>query len=231
MDIDLFYREKGQGFPLLLLHGNGEDGTYFSHQMDYFSKSYRVIALDTRGHGQSPRGTAAFSIGQFAEDLFDWMNAQEIEKAIVLGFSDGANIATRFALRHPDRVSRLILNGGNLNAKGVKPSVQLPITLGYHLARFFAKWSPNAQKKRELLGLMVNDPNILPRELAGLTMPTLVIAGTRDMIREDHTKLIAASIPRGQPRLIPGTHFIANQEHAAFNAAVEDFLSATGGIT
>ena len=56
VDIELFYREKGSGEPLLLLHGNGESGAYFTHQMDYFQNKYRVIAPDTRGHGKSPRG-------------------------------------------------------------------------------------------------------------------------------------------------------------------------------
>lgn len=55
MDIQLSYTEKGTGHPLILLHGNGEDGTYFSHQVSCFSKTYRVIAIDTRGHGKSPR--------------------------------------------------------------------------------------------------------------------------------------------------------------------------------
>lgn len=59
---------------MILLHGNGEDGSYFAHQMDYFSRNYRVIVVDTRGHGQSPRGTAPFTIAQFAEDLHDFMD-------------------------------------------------------------------------------------------------------------------------------------------------------------
>ena len=60
MDIQLRYMEKGAGFPLILLHGNGEDHTYFEHQMGPFGARYRVIAVDTRGHGASPRGTAPF---------------------------------------------------------------------------------------------------------------------------------------------------------------------------
>ena len=75
MEIKLHYQEKGEGEPMILLHGNEEDGSYFAHQMDYFSRNYRVIVVDTRGHGQSPRGTAPFTIAQFAEDLHDlWMS-------------------------------------------------------------------------------------------------------------------------------------------------------------
>lgn len=224
MDISLNYLEKGQGKPLILLHGNGEDNSYFVYQVAYFSRFYRVMAIDTRGHGQSPRGTAPFSIQQFAEDLRGFLDQHEIPKAHILGFSDGGNIALTFALHYPERVDRLILNGANLFPAGVKPTVQLPIVLGYHTASLFAKRSPKAKENAALLGLMVKEPNIRPEELNGLTVPTLVIAGTKDMIRESHTRLIARSLPNARLVLLPGDHFIANKEPAVFNRAVRDFL-------
>lgn len=79
-----------------------------------------MIALDTRGHGKSPRGTAPFSIEQFSDDLNEFLISQGISKAVILGFSDGANIAMRFAIKYPNKVKGLILNGGNLNPQGVK---------------------------------------------------------------------------------------------------------------
>lgn len=121
MDIRLYYEKAGDGEPLIMLHGNGEDGTYFKHQMEYFSKDYRVIAIDTRGHGKSPRGEKPFTIRQFAEDLNGFMEEQGMEKAHLLGFSDGGNIALAFALRYPGKVESLILNGANLCPAGVKP--------------------------------------------------------------------------------------------------------------
>ena len=222
MEISLYYQEQGAGAPLLLLHGNGEDGTYFVHQMDAFAQHYRVIAVDTRGHGRSPRGTAAFTIRQFAEDLLDFMDALHLEKAHILGFSDGGNIALTFALRHPERVDRLILNGANLNPAGVKASVQIPIVVGYHIASLFR--NEKARQHAALLGLMVKEPNFSPADLAKLTVPTLVIAGTKDMIREKHTRLIADSIPNARLVLLPGDHFVANKNPEAFNRAVLDFL-------
>lgn len=224
MDISLHYLEKGQGKPLILLHGNGEDNSYFVYQVAYFSRFYRVMAIDTRGHGQSPRGTAPFSIQQFAEDLRGFLDQHDIPKAHILGFSDGGNIALTFALHYPERVDRLILNGANLFPAGVKSTVQLPIVLGYHTASLFAKRSPKAKENAALLGLMVKEPNIRPEELNGLTVPTLVIAGTKDMIRESHTRLIARSLPNARLVLLPGDHFIANKEPAVFNRAVRNFL-------
>lgn len=224
MDITLHYEEKGQGTPLILLHGNGEDHTYFVHQMDYFSATRRVIALDTRGHGQSPRGTAPFSIEQFGEDLLDFMDTHQLAQADLLGFSDGGNIALTFALQHPERIRRLVLNGANLNPSGVKPSVQIPIVLGYHMATFFGKKSQKAHRNAELLGLMVKEPNLKPEELRRIPNPTLVIAGTKDMIREEHTKEIFRNLPHAELAILPGDHFLANQSPQAFNAAVAAFL-------
>ena len=224
MDIELYYREEGSGEPLILLHGNGEDSTYFENQIEYFQNRYCVIAPDTRGHGKSPRGSAPFTIGQFSRDLYDFMESHGISKAVILGFSDGANIAMKFAMKYPDMVKALILNGGNLNAKGVKRTTQIPIEIGYRIAKRFARKSTEAAKNAELLGLMVNEPNIDPRELSKITAPTLVICGTRDMIRESHTKAIASGIPNAELKIIRGDHFIANKRPAEFNRAVDDFL-------
>lgn len=226
-DIKLHFTCRGSDPPLILLHGNGEDGRYFAGQLAFFSKTRRVYAVDSRGHGQSPRGTAPFTIEQFARDLLDFMDEQDIARTDLLGFSDGGNVALTFALAHPERVSRLVLNGANLDPSGVKPSVQIPIVLGYRIASFFAWRSPKARRNAELLGLMVNEPHIPPEALRGLHMPTLVIAGTRDMIKEAHTRLIADSLPGSRLELVAGDHFIAAREPAAFNRAVADFLANT----
>ncbi|HIX98705.1 MAG TPA: alpha/beta hydrolase [Candidatus Dorea intestinigallinarum] len=223
----LYYKEKGKGKPLILLHGNGEDSSYFESQMDYFSQTRRVIAVDTRGHGRSPRGPAPFTIRQFAEDLREFVEEMGIERADLLGFSDGGNIAIIFALRYPERVDRLILNGANLWSRGVKPSVQIPIILGYYAASFFGHFSGKARANAELLRLMVKDPNIEQEELRSIQSPTLVIAGERDMIREEHTRLIAAEIPGAELRIIPGDHFIAAGNPEAFNREVDRFLRET----
>jgi len=223
-EIQLHYIEQGQGKPLIMLHGNGESCDYFEHQIPCFSKEYRVIALDTRGHGQSPRGEKPFTIKQFAEDLHDFMDEKGIQKAILLGFSDGGNIALTFALKYPERVEKMIVDGANLFPSGVRPKYQWPIEIGYRIAKLFAKKSEKAKQNAEMLGLMVNEPQIDPSELARLTMPVLVVAGTKDMIKESHTKLIYKSLPNAQLNIIEGDHFVANKNAEAFNRVVEAFL-------
>lgn len=224
MDISLYYQENGKGEPFILLHGNGEDGTYFKHQIEFFSKQYKMLAVDTRGHGKSPRGTAPFTIEQFVMDLNEWMTELKLSKAILLGFSDGANIAMKFALKYPNKIKALILNGGNLDPKGVKGTVQLPIEIGYQITKLFAGRSEEAKRHMELLGLMVNEPNIKANELHSIQIPTLVIAGTKDMIKRAHTEEIAKNISNARLSIIQGDHFIANKEPDSFNKEVEAFL-------
>lgn len=230
-DTFLHYTRQGVGPPLLLLHGNGEDGSYFVHQMDAFSLHYTVYAIDTRGHGASPRGDAPFTMEQFAQDLLAFMDGKAIQRANLLGFSDGGNIALTFALAHPDRVDRLILNGANLDPRGVKFYIQFPIVLGYALASLFAKVSPKAKRNAEILGLMVKEPHIPAESLRELYIPTLVIVGTRDMIRDSHTLLIARSLPLGRLEMIVGDHFIAAKNPDEFNEAVAAFLADTRSDT
>ncbi len=294
MNIKLNYEERGQGFPLILLHGNGENLTYFKDQIAFFSDEYRVIAVDTRGHGRSPRGIAPFTIRQFADDLREFMEELGIDRAHILGFSDGGNIAAVFAMKYPEKVEKLILNGANLDPSGVKGYFQIPITLAYRLMgargrdrrttagknasferstsagenasferstsagengsferstsadengsperKASAAETMNAAgaashagtvapagkaSKKELFGLMVEDPNIKPEELAQIKAPTLVIAGTRDLIKCSHTRLIASCIPDSQLVFIKGGHSLAKTRAAEFNAAVSRFL-------
>ena len=209
---------------MILLHGNGENSSYFQGQIDAFSKFYHVYAIDTRGHGKTPRGTMPFTIRQFADDLLGFMDEHKIVKTHLLGFSDGGNIAMVFAMQYPERVNRLILNGANLSADGVKRTTQIPIEIGYKIARKFSDKSDSARKKSELLGLMVNEPNVTPEKLTEIKAKTMVVAGTRDMIREEHTRLITEHIPGAKLKFIKGNHFIASKRPKEFNRAVLEFL-------
>lgn len=225
MDIELHYEEQGAGEPLILLHGNGGDCSYFSGQMDAFARRFRTIALDTRGHGASPRGEKPFTISQFADDLADFMDEREIARAHLLGFSDGGNIALVYALEHPNRVHGLIVNGANLFPSGMKAHVRIPIEVEHRIACLVSPFSALAKHHAELLELMTDDPDLTPEELEGIQAPTLVIAGTRDMIKDSHTRLIAQSIPNSELVILEGNHFVAAQNPDAFNAAVARFLA------
>ncbi len=219
MDITLNYEERGEGDVLILLHGNGEDHTNFSSQLEAFSAYYRTIALDSRGHGLSPRGDKPFTLEQFADDLYDFMMEKGIAKAHILGFSDGANTALILALKHPDMVMKLVLNGGNLFPEGCKKSVLDWVKREYEKAL-----TERDERVCSLMALMLFEPHISPSSLSSLDMPVLVIAGKDDMIKKSHTKLIADSIPFSRLCFIDGDHFIAYKRPRKFNRIVLDFL-------
>ncbi len=226
---NIFYSEYFPADPqaptLILLHGNGENHTYFVKQIPAFSPHFRLVLMDTRGQGQSTGGDGELNFSVFAADLLALMDHLQIAKAHLLGFSDGGNLALTFALAHPERVQSLILNGANLNPGGVKLSTQLPIVLGYGCCRLLSPFSHKARQNGAVLGLMVNHPHIPPQALAALTMPALVIVGERDMIRDRHSQLIARSLPNAQFVRIPGgDHFCAAKCPEVFNHAVLSFL-------
>jgi pimeloyl-ACP methyl ester carboxylesterase len=152
------------------------------------------------------------------------MDAQAIPQADVLGFSDGGNIALLFALRYPDRVRKLVLNGANLRPSGVRPVIQVPLCLYYGLVRAGTLFRRNLKRRAEMLGLMVHEPHIRTKELQKIKAPALVIAGDHDLIRTRHTRSIARALPKGSLCILPGDHFLAHKKPEAFNEVVTTFL-------
>ena len=179
MDIKLNYREQGDGYPLILLHGNGEDSSCFRHQLEYFSKEYRVIAIDTRGQGESPRGTAPFTFEQFAQDLEDFMDEHGIFRANILGFSDGGITALIFALTRPERVNKLILNGANLDPEGVVEPLRTKIQEKAKEAAQTKDESAENMQRYENLRLMAEQPSIDPKELSKSRLPLWLLWARR----------------------------------------------------
>ncbi|MBE5969392.1 MAG: alpha/beta hydrolase [Lachnospiraceae bacterium] len=224
MNFKHYYIEKGEGFPLILLHGNSGNMSCFKAQIKEFSKDFHVYALDTRGHGKSKRGEAPFTIKQFADDLANFMNEHEIKKAHILGFSDGGNIALEFVLKYPEKVEKLILNGANFVRPGLKFYFNAFTIFVYFVSGIFKKISKKALAVNEMYGLMVNEPNITLEELASIKAQTLVIAGTHDIVKESHTRLMADTIPHAKLVLINGNHSICYKKPLEYNAAVAEFI-------
>ena len=225
MDIELFYEEMGSGEPLILLHGNGEDHTIFDNVAKHFAKQYHVIAIDTRGHGKSPLGDEPFSLYQFAEDLNEFMNEQKIEKANILGFSDGGNVALIFASEYPEKVIKLIANGANTKPSGIKPLVHLAMLFRYMLYSVAAAFSGKFELKKALYYIMLYEPHITKEELEQITAPTLVLVGTEDLIKESESKYIKKSIPNSEIVFVLGDHFIVKNNTKDYIFAVEKFLN------
>ncbi len=225
----LYYEVTGQGTPLVLLHGNGEDSSYFKHQMPVFSKRYQVIAMDTRAHGRSTRGDAPLDFYLFADDVVAVLEDLGIQKAHILGFSDGGNTALHAALKYPDRILSIIVDGANLYPAGLQPEIQAHQKEKYAYLCEKAKTDAHYQKKAEIYGLMIHHPNLTFEMLAQIHTPALILAGEHDMIVSAHTQGIAEAIGGAELFIVAGgDHFIAAKMPEVFNALVLDFLQAQG---
>ena len=219
MSFHLAHIEKGEGDYLILLHGNGEDSSYFANQLEPLSKFFHVIAVDTRGHGRTPRGDGDFSLERFRDDLIGFMDEKGIRKAHLLGFSDGANIALLLALSYPERVGKLILNGGTIFPMGLKPKVLNQIIKEWNIAK-----KKNLLRQEELLRLMVMEPRLRWEDLRRVEAECLVVVGSEDVIRASHSKRMAAFLKRATFEEIEGGHDIAFSNSGAFNEKVLSFL-------
>ena len=231
MDIELFYTDTGsdrEHAPLILLHGNGGNSSSFFYVVHHFSAFRRVITIDTRGHGRSPRGEAPFTLRQFACDLHDFMTGHDIPKAVLIGYSDGGNIAMLFARMYPEMVAGMVLNGANMFPRGLKEHVYNEMLLDYKKAKKNLRKSPGNPKYKEtldLLSLMINEPDLTPEQLSKMDMPALVLVGSHDVIDEKHTALIVSSLPCSELSVVDGGHNIVKTNSAPYNAEIEKFLA------
>lgn len=219
--------EAGEGTPVMLLHGNGEDSGYWKHQVPVLVRmGFRVLAMDSRGHGKSEPGTRGLSFDLFADDLKTVFDALGIEKTHIVGFSDGGNLAIKFALKYPAYVDRLVLNGANISMFwGVKPQIQLPLYPVAGLLNVISRFDGKAKNKRDVLALMTRDYGVSWDDLRAIEAPALVLVGSRDMIWDAHSRKIATLLPNGEYACIEGAdHFCAAGAPARFNRLMLQFL-------
>ena len=223
-DAIIYYRCFGQGKPVVLLHGNGEDYTCFEKQLDIFSKNFFVIAMDSRGHGSSSTA-GKITIDLIGKDVVAVLDELNINKASLVGFSDGANAAISFALAAKGRLDKLVLAGANLYLSGVKIYFQLPTVFKYIFLCICSSFSKKAREKGRIIGLMVLEPHFKPKELLSINAPTLVLAGEKDLIKESHTRKIARSIKGSELLIIKGAnHFVFDTKPIRTAIAIIDFL-------
>ncbi len=213
---------------LVLLHGNGEDGRLFSSVIPKLSENCAVLTIDSRGHGKSTAGNEPFTIDLFAEDLSKLSDELNLGHFSLLGFSDGANVALTYAVRHPERLSHLALFGANLSPEGLRTAFRIRLTLSYFAARKKANRDEAHRLSCELLSLMVNHPHISPRVTANIPCPTLVADGEHDLIKRKHTDEIARSIPHCRRVTVPTSgHNVFADNPACVVAYVNELLHTT----
>lgn len=220
----LFYKVSGTGFPLFLLHGNGGSGEYFIHQAPVFSRFFKVYTVDLRGHGRSTNTQAVLSFKLLSDDLYLITEKENIHSLDILGFSDGANIAMRFAADHPEMVRHLVLNAGNTEVSGMTTAVKIGTQLEYLWFKLLSPF-PRWRKRAAITALMLRDTGITESDLNSISAKTMVIVGKRDVIKLKHSMYIAESIPEAVFVLISGQgHLFALKNPKLFNEHILLFL-------
>ena len=199
--INLFYEKTGQGKPILLLHGNGESHKIFDVLTKQLSDKYTVYAIDSRGHGQSSMAKE-LDYEIMAEDIAAFIKELSINQATLYGFSDGGILGLILAFRYPDILSKLIISGANLNPSGPKSSYLTLFKIIYIITR-----SRNYK-------LMLTQPDIKDEQLQEINIPTFVLAGSKDIIKEEHTRHIAEQIAGSTLRILTGENHMSYVIHS-----------------
>jgi len=227
--IKLYVETYGNGPPMLQIHGNGESIASMAHQIQYFSNRYRVIAADSRGHGKSEMGTGRLTYEQMADDLNALLEKRGLKSVSVLGWSDGGILGLLLAIRHPDKVGRLAIMGANLNPAGAYEwALALVAAKDKQIDQMIAKGDTSQPwaRLKQYFDLLGKQPNIPVALLKAIMVPTLVMAGDRDVIADVHTLEIFHNLPNSQLAIFPGaTHMIPWQNPELFNRTVETFFT------
>lgn len=224
--IKLYYEVYGSGEPLLLIHGNNESIVSFHKQIPELSKSYMVIAVDSRGQGNSTSDTTKLTYELFADDVNKFLEYLNIKQANVLGWSDGGNIALILALQHPDKVKRLAVMAAVLFNNSTSIPVEINTTIQKQLVVMEQENVSKDDMNYRLKKLLLTEPNINPDSLTNINVPALIMAGENDIVKQAHTKLIAKKIPNATLRIFKNTgHDAPKDISGEFNKTVLAFFN------
>lgn len=220
--VKIYYEISGEGEPVLLLHGALESHGRFRNQINAWSKFRKVIAVDTRGHGNSTLDDTRLTYELYARDMDALLAQLKTGPVDIVGWSDGGITGILMARDYPDKVKSVVAMGANLFNDGTAIAGWLNDTLRTRLVQL-EKTNPNGLEAR-VDRCMLEEPKIDPASLAKIHCPVFVIAGEHDVILEPHTRLIAASIPGAQLLILKGqTHEAPVEAPDLFNQAVEGF--------
>lgn len=217
----IFYKEYGQGENLFLLHGNDGDMTYFEYQIGFLSKYFHLILIDFRDHGFSDNNKDKLSFEIMANDLKQVYQALGLNKAHVLGFSDGANLALVFHKMYGEMIDKLILNAPNARFDGITPFAKVLMILENIV------WTilPFFKKNKRVARLLLGDLKLEKSDLRDIDNPTMIIVGSNDLIRLSHIRGIAQNIRDCKLYIIKNQgHRLARKAPEIFNRLVLDFL-------
>ncbi|MGG5210962.1 alpha/beta fold hydrolase [Chryseobacterium sp. MIQD13] len=223
-DTKLYYEIYGEGEPLFLLHGNSGSIQNFYQQIPVLSKQFKVIAVDTRGQGKSADTSKKdFTYTQFADDVKALADKLGLNKINIAGWSDGGIVGLEFALKYSENCNKVIAVGANAFPEGVDE--RLVSHMKNQLLVLNIENKPEKFNERRLVKIMLNEPHISKKDLAKIKNPVLVIAGDKDVIKQDHTEMMAKEIPNAGLKIYKNaTHMIPFENAEELNEDILNFL-------
>jgi pimeloyl-ACP methyl ester carboxylesterase len=229
----IWYASCGSGPPVILLHGGlGHSGNWGYQVPALVRAGYRTVLIDSRGHGRSTRDDLPFSYERMASDVLAVMDTLCLERAAVVGWSDGACISLILGMKVPARVTGVFFFGCNMDPSGTKEVEFGPVLrrcFGRH-ARDYRHLSATPEQFdafSDAVGLMMRtQPNYSADDLARVRVPVAVVQSERDeFIKREHAEYLAASIPGAALTILPRmSHFAPLQRPEAFNRVLLAFL-------
>ena len=244
----MYYEIHGSGHPLVLVHGGGSTiGTSFGKLLPMLARTRQVIAVELQAHGHTGDRNAPESFEQDADDVAELLRQLDVPKADILGFSNGGSTALQVAIRHPERVGKLVAVAAIYRRDGLprrfwesmRKATFADMPQVYKDA--FRRIDPDEAKLRNMFAKdrarMLAFRDWKDAAIRSIEAPVLVVVGDRDVIRVEHALAMARLLPRGRLAILPGVHGEimgeAMSPHpdsptpALFAAVVEEFLAAS----
>lgn len=231
--VKIWYATFGKGEPVILLHGGLANSNYWGHQVPALAERYRVIVMDSRGHGRSTRDERPYGYELMATDVIGLMDFLKIPKAAVVGWSDGAILGLEIAIRHRARLSKLFAFAANSDPSGVKDVEKSPVFTAF-IARAEKEYealsaTPGQYKSfvEQISRMWATQPHYTAADLKGITTPTWIVDADHDeAIKRENTEFMAAEIPGAGLLIQPEvSHFSFLQDPAQFTWDVMHFLA------
>src|SRR4051794_20031271 len=177
-----WYDERGEGEPLVLMHGGLVDARFFDKNIDALAAHFRVFTPERRGHGHTPDVDGPITYGVMAQDTIAFLDAVVGEPAHLVGHSDGAMVAMLVAMRRPDLARDLVIVSGGFNKDGAMPGggeFEVDAVTQF-LGPAYGEVSPDGEEHfpvvaEKIKRLSETEPDLQQSDLSGVRCRTLVM--------------------------------------------------------
>jgi pimeloyl-ACP methyl ester carboxylesterase len=216
--LKMYYEIHGSGRPLVLLHGGGSTiESTFGRILPELAKTHRVIAVELQAHGHNLDIDRPLSFEQDADDVAALLRQLEIEKAGIIGFSNGGTTALQIAIRHPLLADKLVLLSATCKRSGMPPGffegfqgASLEKMMPQPLKDAYLKANPDPKGLQKMfdrdVARMVAFHDISDAQIKTIQSPALVINGDADVVRPEHALELSRTLPHAKLAILPGGH-------------------------